>query len=171
MDIVPTRAEDIFARHHRDVFRFLARMTGNRDMADDLCQDVFLRVVRALQHGDPPTHERGWIFAIARHLLIDHRRHRRPGVDPADLRSASVSATQALAYGLSEALASLPDDHREVFLLREVAGLNYADIAAACGCSVEAVRSRLSRTRIRLRTCLEPPRTDTPRRVENDHDT
>ena len=63
-------AEDLFGRHHRDVYRFLVRMSGDRDVADDLVQDVFLRVVRALRNGGPVGHERGWIFSIARSVAL-----------------------------------------------------------------------------------------------------
>ena len=64
---------DVFARHHQDVYRYLVRMTGRRDVADDLAQDVFLRVVRALANGGAVGHERGWIFSIARNLLTVRR--------------------------------------------------------------------------------------------------
>jgi len=63
------KPEDVFARHHRDVYRYLVHMTGSRDAADDLQQEVFLPVVRALRNGGPIGHERGWVFSIARNLL------------------------------------------------------------------------------------------------------
>ena len=70
-----TTASDLFARHYRDIHRYLARMAGRPDVADDLAQEVFLRAVRALDAGgDAIGHERGWIFAVARHLLVDYRR-------------------------------------------------------------------------------------------------
>jgi RNA polymerase sigma-70 factor (ECF subfamily) len=152
----PTPA-DIFDRHRRDIYRYLVRMTGRPDVADDLSQDVFLRVVRALQNGGPVGHERGWVFSIARNLLRDRHRSLRaqpamaePVVEPAR------AATQALAFGLAEALAGLDGDDRDVFLLKEIGGLRYAEISNTCGCSVESVRSRLFRTRMRLRESLAP---------------
>ena len=66
--------EVLFALYRRQVYRFLARMTGRRDVADDLCQEVFVRVVRSLQRGTVPDHDRGWVFTIARNLLVDYRR-------------------------------------------------------------------------------------------------
>lgn len=149
--------EDVFARHHRDVFRYLARMTGNPDAAEDLRQEVFLRIVRALRNGGPVDHERGWVFSIARNLLLDRRRQEsRTPVEPAGPIEPFKEATQHVALGLNEALAALADDDREVFLLREVGGLRYDEIACTCGCTVEAVRSRLCRTRVRLRELLAP---------------
>ncbi len=146
--------EDVFARHHRDIYRYLVRMTGRPDVADDLSQDVFLRVVRALRNGGSIGHERGWVFSIARNVLLDRgRADRRQPSGPAAAEPAAA-ATQALAFGLAEALAGLSEDDRDVFLLKEVGGLTYEEISAACACTVEAVRSRLFRTRVLLRKTL-----------------
>lgn len=150
---------DIFHRHRRDIYRYLIRMTGQPDAADDLSQEVFLRVVRALKDGGPVGHERGWVFAIARNLLRD--RHRRLLTMTPVAESAvepSTGANQVLAFGLTEALRGLAADDRDVFLLKEIGGLSYAEIASECGCTVEAVRSRLFRTRTQLRETLAPLR-------------
>lgn len=147
--------EDVFIRHRRDIYRYLVRMTGQPDAADDLSQEVFLRVVRALRNGGPVGHERGWVFSIARNLVRDRQRSQRTGpVMVETFNEPATAGTQALAFGLAEALAALADDDREVFLLKEIGGLSYAEIAVACNCSVEAVRSRLFRTRAALRTTL-----------------
>ncbi len=146
---------DIFARHHHDIYRYLVRMTGQRDVADDLAQEVFLRVVRALSNGGPVGHERGWVFSIARNLLLD--RHRDEQRQPAALAATAEPArdgTQALAFDLTQAFARLTGADREVFLLKEVGGLSYEEIAHVCGCSVDGVRARLRRTRVALREML-----------------
>ncbi len=148
-------ADDLFTRHHRDVYRFLYRMTGSRDAASDLAQDVFLKVVTALSNGGPVGHERGWIFAIARNLLIDRQRGRSRALPLADQPAEPAKdGSQALAVGLSQALGRLADNDREIFLLKEVGGLSYQEIAAACDCTVESVRSRLYRARSALRFIL-----------------
>jgi RNA polymerase sigma-70 factor (ECF subfamily) len=153
---VPT-PEDVFARHHRDIYRYLVRMTGRPDVADDLSQDVFLRVVRALRNGGPVGHERGWVFSIARNILVDRVRdgHRQPRAGDA-AHEPATQGTQTLAFGLAEALGRLSEDDREVFLLKEIGGLSYEEIAATCACTVESVRSRLFRTRSALRKTLSP---------------
>jgi RNA polymerase sigma-70 factor (ECF subfamily) len=145
----------MFARHHDDVYRYLLRMTGRRDVADDLSQEVFLRVVRALANGGPVGHERGWIFSIARNLVAD--RYRRGEHQPravGDSREPLQEGTQAHAFDLAQSFARLADVDREVFLLREVGGLGYEEIAEVCGCTVDAVRARLRRTRVALRAML-----------------
>ena len=147
--------EDVFIRHRRDIYRYLVRMTGRPDAADDLSQEVFLRVIRALRNGGPVGHERGWVFSIARNLVRDRQRSQRTApVTVETFREPATAGTQAMAFGLAEALAALADDDRDVFLLKETGGLSYAEIAAACNCSVEAVRSRLFRTRAALRMTL-----------------
>lgn len=152
-------AEDIFARHQRDIYRFVLRMTGRTDVADDVCQDVFLRVVRSLKNGGAVGHERGWVFAIARNLVADHRRtESRQLFAVGSAPEPAENGSQALAFGLDEALSGLADADREMFLLREIGGMNYAEIASACSCTVEAVRSRLFRARTQLRAVLAPLR-------------
>ena len=151
--------EEIFHRHRRDIYRYLVRLSGQPDAADDLSQEVFLRVVRALKDGGPVGHERGWVFAIARNLLRD--RHRRLLTLTPVAESAvepSTGANQVLAFGLTEALRGPAADDRDVFLLKEIGGLSYAEIASECSCTVEAVRSRLFRTRTHLRENLAPLR-------------
>jgi len=66
--------EDIVTRHYRDVYRYLARTTGSRDLAQDMTQEVFLRIARAGRNGDEISHERGWVFSIARSVVALDRR-------------------------------------------------------------------------------------------------
>ena len=148
-------AADIFARHHDDVYRYLVRMTGHRDVADDLSQEVFLRVVRALANGGRVGHERGWIFAIARNLVADRHRRGENHMRPAENAPESAQdGTQALAFDLAQSFARLAEADRDVFLLKEVGGLSYEEIAEVCDCTVEGVRARLRRTRVALRAML-----------------
>jgi RNA polymerase sigma-70 factor (ECF subfamily) len=155
----PTAAQ-VFARHHRDIYRYLARMTGSPDDADELVQEVFLRVVRGLQNGGPIGHERGWVFAIAHHLLFDANRksHRtirlEPSLKDGSRQEPRQQATQTLVLALRQALESLQAPDRDAFLLKELAGLSYEEIATASGGTIESVRSRLYRVRATLRKTL-----------------
>jgi len=150
-------AADLFGRHHLALFRYLYRLTGRRDIAEDVVQDVFVRVVRGLDEYRPMNREAAWLFAIARRLLLDRRRtlERRPQ-PVADSADASVAADQETSLALSEALAQVPEVDREAFLLREVAGLTYDEIALVCHTTRDSVRSRIYRGRIRLRALLSP---------------
>jgi RNA polymerase sigma-70 factor (ECF subfamily) len=147
----------LFDRHHLAVFRFLRRMTGSPSVAEDLTQEVFLRVVRGLDGYDERSREVSWIFRIARNVLVDRHRARERSPRDASLQDAAVvsrPATQMLTAILDEALARLPDEEREAFLMREVGGLGYHDIAEANGATPDAVRMRIYRARLALREAL-----------------
>ena len=146
--------EEVVTRHYRDVYRYLARTTGSRDRAEDLTQEVFLRVARAGRNGAEIAHERGWVFSIARSVVAaDRRSEKREPARSGDVETAA-GVCHPMVIELGEALRGLPPLDREMLLLREVGGLTYEELAIACDCSVEAVRSRLHRTRSTLRKVL-----------------
>jgi RNA polymerase sigma-70 factor (ECF subfamily) len=145
---------ELFEQYHLAAFRYFLRATGSRDVAQDLTQDLFLKVVRNLrsQKREP---EPAWIFHIARNLLFDYRRtHRTVLVPLSDARSSTVHPAQLVAFSVSEALALVSEGERDAFLLREVVGLSYAEIAEVCEIKTEAVRSRLYEARRRLKALL-----------------
>jgi len=149
--------EDVVARHYRDVYRYLARTTGSRQLADDLTQDVFLQATRAARDGHSVDHERGWIFAIARTVAAaDHRAASRLPAVVHTATEPSVKDRHPAITELADALRYLPALDKEMLLLREIAGLSYEELSLACDCTVEAVRSRLYRARIALRQVLMP---------------
>ena len=147
----------LFHCHHLAVFRFLRRMTGDTSLAEDLTQEVFLRVVGGLEAYDERSREVSWIFRIARNVLVDRHRARVRSPQDASLQDATVvsqPATQVLTAILDEALARLPDEERQAFLMREVGGLGYHDIAEASGATPDAARMRIYRARLALRAAL-----------------
>lgn len=154
-DPLLVKSQVLFATHRDAVYRYLCRVVGHQD-APDLTQDVFLRVARS---GVPETStdgERAWVFRIARNLALNHRRDtgRRPST--VDLTDVSRSAPQETSAAMKQALEQLAPLDRDVFLLREVAGLSYDEIAISCDISAAAVRSRLHRARQQLRHVLQP---------------
>jgi RNA polymerase sigma-70 factor, ECF subfamily len=152
-----TLARRLFDEHGSAIHRYFRRLTGDRGEADDLAQEVFLRVVRAADAYEPSERERAWLFRIARNVFLDGRRRasRSRVVDtPAD---AVVAAAQPVRSGVREALATLASEDREAFLLAEIAGLSYAEIASSTASTVPAVRSRIYRARLALRARLSPP--------------
>ena len=150
-------ADVLFAEHRHGVFRYLCRIVGQTEAAHDLTQEVFLRVARTRVPDADPASLRAWVFRIARNLALNHLRdgHRRPHlVEAADRAEPAV---QELGAALNEALAALSETDRDVFLLREMAGLRNGEIADACDLTVDAVRARLHRARQQLRTTLGGP--------------
>lgn len=145
--------DQLFVRHRDPVFRFLRRFVRDRSVAEDLTQETFVRALGASYTAN--GQERAWVFQVARNLARDHLRARARVPLTAELNeNARTSPDSSLALELDSALATLADDDREVFLLKEVAGLAYAEIALACGLTSDAVRSRLHRARLALRKQL-----------------
>ncbi len=146
--------EALVRRHRTPVFSFLLRLTADRGRAEDLCQEAFMRVVKGAPGWEERARFRTWLYAMARNLAVDEARRaafRRTGPlegaagetasgDPAP--DAAAEAAQ-LRPKLEAALAALPEEQREVFLLREHAGLRFAEIAAVTGAQENTVKSRM----------------------------
>lgn len=149
------KSQALFAAHRDGVFRYLARVVGPGE-ASDLTQEVFLRVTRTTIPDTTADGERAWVFRIARNLALNHRRD--AGRQPArvELADATRPASQETAVAMRQALDRLPALDRDVFLLREAAGLSYDEIASSCELTADAVRARLRRTRQQLREMLQP---------------
>jgi RNA polymerase sigma factor (sigma-70 family) len=145
----------LFTAHRDGVFRYLCRIVGQGE-ARDLTQEVFLRIARGPVPEASEEAQRAWVFRIARNLALNHMRDGQRQPVTVELSDASRPATQEIAAALHEALGSLAALDRDVFLLREAAGLTYDEIALALELSADAVRSRLHRARQQLREVLRP---------------
>jgi RNA polymerase sigma-70 factor (ECF subfamily) len=157
-----TTAEVLFAQHRQRLFLYFCRAVGHPETAHDLSQDVFLRVTRAAPPEAQDSDLRPWLFRIARNLALDHHKRldRHPDERAGQALPAEAAAgvtrhpRQETTVAINEALAALDELDRDVFLMREVAGLSYDEIARACDLTTDAVRSRIHRTRLRLRDHL-----------------
>ena len=150
--------EVLFVANQPRLFRYFLRAVGQIETARDLTQDVFVRVSRAAVPQAPDGEVRAWLFRIARNLALDHhRRHQRQPVSETPPPEAMRLPSQEVDAAVNEALAALPDLDRDVFLMREMAGLGYDEIARACELTPDAVRSRIHRTRLQLRARLATP--------------
>jgi RNA polymerase sigma-70 factor (ECF subfamily) len=148
-------AEALFAAHRAGLLRYLSRAVGHGETARDLTQDVFVRVVKAGELPGAEAERRAWLFCIARNIAIDHHRQRHVrGPEIVAVSEPSRRASQDTALEVTDALRQLDVLDRDVFLMREVAGLSYAEIGAACSITPDAVRSRIHRARLQLREYL-----------------
>ena len=152
-------AEALFAAHQSGLLRYLSRAVGHADTARDLTQDVFVRIAGSTTIPASDDERRVWIFRIARNLAIDHQRlhHVRLETPAGPRTDIGHAAGQDTSLAVNEALAALDPVDRDVFLMREVAGLSYAEVATACDLTLAAFRSRLHRARRELRERLEAP--------------
>jgi RNA polymerase sigma-70 factor (ECF subfamily) len=157
--------EQIVEDHSARVYRLAYRLTGNAHDAEDLTQEVFVRVFRSLHTFQPGTFE-GWLHRITTNLFLDTaRRKSRIRFDAlpedADNRLPSSALTPDVAFAnqmfdadIESALAALPPDFRAAVVLCDVEGLSYEEIADVLGVKMGTVRSRIHRGRALLRKAL-----------------
>jgi RNA polymerase sigma-70 factor (ECF subfamily) len=147
----------LIARWHPPLWRYLARAAGNTDVAADMSQDVWVRVVSALPRLREPAKFRGWLFGIARRVAMDRLRTKYATPvfeteDLAELPHAAVVDDPDDDIGRMEAeLQRLPPVERDVLVLFYLRELSLADIAVATDIPVGTVKSRLHRARHLLR--------------------
>ena len=140
--------------------RYARALAGNRDAADDLVQDTLDRALSRSALFRPGGDPRPWLFTIMHNIFVNQVRsaaaRRTTQLDVADFEPIAHDSTQdGLALrDLTRALATVPDEQREVILLIGLENLTYADAAGILGVPVGTVMSRLSRGRERLRTAL-----------------
>lgn len=160
---VPTW-EEVARDHGRFLYTVAYRLTGNDADAQDLVQEVLLRVRRGLETYRPGSLE-GWLSRITTNAFLDEvrRRRRRPTVplpeEPDRVLAGAEDAEAALAAttlsdDIQDAIRALPDDFRAAVVLCDVVGLSYDEIAQQLGIPVGTVRSRIHRGRATLRGVL-----------------
>jgi len=157
--------EEIVRAHSARVYRLAYRLTGNQHDAEDLTQEVFVRVFRSLSSYTPGTFE-GWLHRITTNLFLDGARRKQRirfeglGDDVAQrLPGTELSPAQAwdarhLDSDIQAALRALPPDYRAAVVLCDIEGFSYEEIAATLGVKLGTVRSRIHRGRAQLRAAL-----------------
>lgn len=167
--------EVLLGRHSRPVYNFLLRSQGDPELAQDLMQEVFLRIVKGAATYQHRAKFTTWLYTIARNLCVDtarRQKHRRTfsldtpiGENPADGTMVDRvpdkgpgEDRQAMdgqfREGLEQALEALNPDQREVFVLREFQNLPFAEIAEIVDCPVNTVKSRMRYALEGLRAAL-----------------
>ena len=149
---------DLYRRRQQDVFRFAFAMARSRSFAQDVTQEVFLNVLENAQRFDGAKGSvRAWLFGCARYVVLDRLRIERRWTDEMPPETAELGADERLfadqrTERLHAALARLPVEYREALVLCELQELSYAETAAAIGCPIGTVRSRLHRGKALLTT-------------------
>lgn len=164
----PAAFEQLYGRHRERLYRFLLGQLRDPGLADEVFQDVWQRVVSARSGWQPDAPFATWLYRIARNRLADHwraRRHRPPAPADADERVARVpddDTPERTLSGFEErrrlalALEELPDEQREVLLLRLQQELTLEQIGEITGVGRETVKSRLRYAMDKLRARLAP---------------
>ena len=161
---VPTW-DEVVEEHSERVFRLAYRLTGNRPDAEDLTQEVFVRVFRSLSSYTPGTFE-GWLHRITTNLFLDQARRKAKIrfdalAEDAETRIPSRAAAPDIQVldglfddDVESALAELPPDFRAAVVLCDIEGLSYEEIADVLSLKLGTVRSRIHRGRTMLRKAL-----------------
>ena len=157
----------IHTAFNRRLFTFLLRLSRRRDVAEDLLEETWLRMVKHAPRLRPDTHLGPWLFNVARNLYVSYVRARLleesaaaslmalwPSM-PERASPFEEAAASELERRVERALAALPATSREILLLIAVAGLDHSEAADVCGITPEAVRQRLSRARTQLARALD----------------
>ncbi|MCX4411926.1 RNA polymerase sigma factor SigE [Streptomyces sp. NPDC053741] len=162
----PPSWEEIVSTHSARVYRLAYRLTGNQHDAEDLTQEVFVRVFRSLSTYTPGTFE-GWLHRITTNLFLDMVRRKQRirfdslGDDAAErLPSREPSPQQVFNdthfdADVQQALDTLAPEFRAAVVLCDIEGLSYEEIAATLGVKLGTVRSRIHRGRSHLRKALK----------------
>jgi RNA polymerase sigma factor (sigma-70 family) len=161
----PPTWEEVVHEHSARVYRLAYRLTGNVHDAEDLTQEVFVRVFRSLSTYTPGTFE-GWLHRITTNLFLDQVRRKKrirfdALADDASERMPGREPDPSRAYDdahldddVQRALDSLPPDFRAAVVLCDIEGLSYEEVAATLGIKLGTVRSRIHRGRSQLRAAL-----------------
>jgi len=165
--------ELLYVRWRGPLYRYFLRQCGHAGQADELFQDVFMRVIGASAGYEPTARFTTWLFRIAHNRLIDHwRKLGREPVDPLasnengedgefdppapeDAAPERQAERRQLGVALLAALNELPEVQREAFLLAEEGGLTLEEIATISGVGRETIKSRLRYATAKLRHKLE----------------
>jgi RNA polymerase sigma-70 factor (ECF subfamily) len=172
----PQAFQALVARYQTRLLNFVYRMIGDRERAEDLVQEAFIRVYRHLHRFDPNKKFSTWIYTIASNLAKNELRNRnrsplvlfesirqlwqeeeRPvQLEDESSRPDEVFDHHRLQELVDETVTRLVAHHREVFVLRELEGRSYEEIAEIVGCNIGTVKSRLNRARHSFAELIKP---------------
>jgi RNA polymerase sigma-70 factor, ECF subfamily len=168
--------QELVERYQTRLLNFIFRTIGDRERAEDLVQEVFIRVYRHIHRFDRSKKFSTWVYTIASNLAKNELRNRSrnplvlfqtiKGPREDDERPLQFEDTTArpddlyrkrhLRELVEETVAQLPEHHRQVFVLRELEGKSYEEIAEITDCNLGTVKSRLNRARNAFASMIEP---------------
>ena len=165
MSPAPASVTELAERHRAEILRYLVRLLGDEQDAQDACQDAFLRAHRAFARLAPDSNCRAWLYRIATNSGRNLARHRRRStartvaVDLDTLPAADgTPERRERLRAVARAAHALPPRQRAALMLRQFEGMGYAEIAAALGGNEAAARANVYQAIRKLRAALGGPR-------------
>jgi RNA polymerase sigma-70 factor (ECF subfamily) len=176
-DAARTFVDNLFTKHHTEIYAYLVRMLRDSELAADLTQDAFIKAYKNYDTLEKNENARAWLYQIAHRVALDELRRRKiirmipwtgesHGAAPSAER---IAMDLRLSGPLERALASIPERQRAALLLAELHDLTGVELAAAMGVSHVAARAILTRARESLRRALAAEK-DAERAAEADRD-
>jgi len=156
--ITNLNTESIWREFHAQLYAFLRRRVRDDALADDLLQQVFLRIHTRIETLRDETKLSAWIYQIARNVIADHYRAQAPSTPLDDEIPEPETDTDdladQLAPGIRNFVNALPDTYRKAFLYTEIHGMSQVELARQLGISVSGAKSRVQRARARVKQML-----------------
>lgn len=147
--------ETIYSDFHRKLYRFIAGRVSDPDDAEDILQDVYLKIHAHISSVREADRLESWVYQITRNAIADHYRRARPQVELSEMLPAMApegsDAIQDLAQSVQEMLNCLPEKYRQALVLTELQGMTQVEMAGRLGLSVSGAKSRVQRAREKLR--------------------
>ena len=152
---------ELFSRHSPRIYAYCRRFIGNREEAQDIFQDTFLRFHQSASRDREMTNVPAFLLKIARNLCVNFKKREKQAVTyedymMPDFDSETGSEKSELLDLIKDALEILPDDYKEPFILREYDGLTYNEIADITGQSLASVKVRIHRAKQKIKEVLAP---------------
>lgn len=158
--------EALMSEHHAEIYRYVLRVTGRRQDADDLSQETFLRAFRAHCRLPADANARAWLFAIATNLTRNHfrsQKRRRLAYSAVvtetretdEERPDGVTMSREIGAAVDQVISGLPLRQRLAFLQRKVHGLDYEAIGRSLECTTETARAHVFQALRKIRRALE----------------
>lgn len=152
---------ELFSRHSPRIYAYCKRFIGNREEAQDVFQDTFIRFHQSASKDRIMTNVPAFILKIARNLCVNSKKREKAAVSyedymVVDFDSESHSDKSELLDLIKDALEVLPDEYKEPFILREYHGLSYNEIAEITGQQLSNVKIRIHRAKQKIKEILAP---------------
>lgn len=164
--------EVLIQRHKNRVYSYILLIVKNQDLAQDIFQDTFIKVIRSLKHGKYVENGKfiSWVLRISHNLIIDHFRREKLNATISNdscendlFNSAKFSdvniedqmVTNQILFEVKELIRELPEDQRQVILMRHYQGLSFKEIADQTGVSINTALGRMRYALINLRKIIE----------------
>ncbi len=160
----PAGFDELLRRYKRPLFGYVYKMLGDKGEAEDVFQETFIRIIRNASKYDPEKRFSSWLFSIAHNLSIDSLRTRKtrplPFADPPEIGASAAYDPELSAMNsqtgrvIQAAIAGLPEQQRQVFIMREYSGMSFKEIAEATESPLNTVLGRMHLAVKKLRSSL-----------------